>query len=120
MQLYVWGAGDLSRHWEAAQPGHTGHRGRDAAVEGSGGQAQPAPLAEAPHADAAGIDLGTAAQKVHSPHTVHVCAPVIIALPVSDVVDYAGAVLDLPLFQTLALASWVESQRGIAVLHQVN
>src|SRR5262245_44537460 len=57
VQLYVWGAGDLSRYREVAQPGYTGHRGRDAAVESSGSQTQPAPLAEAPHANAAGINL---------------------------------------------------------------
>src|SRR5262245_30794075 len=93
VQLYVWSAGDLSRHWEVAQPGYPGHSGRDATVEGGGSQAQSASLAEAPHPNATGVDLETTAQKVHSPYAVHVCAPVIVALLVRDVVDHSGAVL---------------------------
>src|SRR5438093_4068523 len=60
VQFHVWGGGDLGRYREVAQPGDAGHSSRDATVEGGGGQAQPTRLTEAPHADTAGIDLGTA------------------------------------------------------------
>src|SRR5262245_8916587 len=88
-------------------------------VESRGGQAQAAPLAGPPHADAAGVDLGATMQEVYTPHAINVGSPIVLTHPIGDMIYQPGAVLDLPFLQALSLTPRVERQRRVAVGYQM-